>query len=1260
MATTITKAVLTDTYKDDFLDSDAYHKILFNSGRSLQARELTQIQTILQNQIKKFGDHYFREGAPVKPGGLHVNLNYEFIKLNTASNALPADITTLVGTSFTGQTSGVIAKVLEVTAASGGDPATLFVIYTSTVASGASTADAIRMNAGEDVNNGTVTLTVQTTNTTANPAIGVGTRVSIGEGTYYANGHFVFCTNQSKIISKYTDNPTTDIGYKIVEEVVTTSDDQDLYDNQGSTPNISAPGADRYRIRLVLAEKSEIASSENFVHVASISNGEIVAQIDDSSEFNAPRKLVAQRIKENSGDYIVKPFKIAFEDDSAATHIVLRVSDGVVVVDGYRAARQAPTKIRLAKSSSTQTANNDVVASDFGNYVDVDPTVAGKVTKVANALGDSSLTNAKGLPNIESFEKLDLMDSVCYRGDALGSARVRAITENGANLKYHLFDIQMNAGQAFRNVKSIGVDSNTYFNPILELSKAVLKEPSNNNLLFKLKNVRPSSLTDISLASQRRFTATSNGGGEATISLSASGETFTNTGDWVISKTDSDVISDQIAAAAIGGAGATSSTMTGLPASASLEILAYVNKANGSIRSKTLTSGSIITGMDSAGTAIDLRKADIYDVQSIVNAADSNEDYSNRFSLDNGQRDNYYGRGKLDLLSGNAAPSGNVYVSFRYFTHGAAGDFFAINSYTGQVDYNNIPRHTLTDGTVKQLYNYLDFRSVKDSDDNFSSTVLGARIHELPQPGTLVQADVSYYQSSAQTLGIDTTGELQLIQGTSGNTPLMPEIPEGVLPLYEIILGPNTLTSRDVAVLPLDKKRYTMADIAALDQRLDKLEEFTALSLLETGTKNFEVLDSAGLNRTKAGLVVDNFADHYQSDVKNLNYAAAIDIFNKELRPAYAEDNIKLMYDSASSTNTIKKGDNIYIKFNEEVFIDQSLASKSVVINPFEVVIRDGIITLSPSSDEWRDVQKEGKKIVENEFRFNGSDATNWNSWNWNWGGVSTSKLTQGSTSEKRDFSGNVTSSTTKYIQMKINKINSVDTKLRDRLVSETFYNYIRSRPIFFKAEGLRPNSKHFAYFDGVSVAAWVKEESFVRHADNSEDYGDKWRGLTGHPKTAGTLESDANGIIEGSFWIPNTNTISFLTGSSIEFKLLDVSVDDESNATSRARALYSASGVLATYSPEYKTTRTAHITQIKEKPKKKDPVILPYGTTGYSNTNNTPSGQEYIPNTTSSFIHLGIDPAAYTTPAEKKDPNNGGKTTSGGFYDFAGNSGAQ
>ena len=42
-------------YYDDFAGDKNFHKVLFKPGAAVQARELTQLQTILQDQIEKFG-----------------------------------------------------------------------------------------------------------------------------------------------------------------------------------------------------------------------------------------------------------------------------------------------------------------------------------------------------------------------------------------------------------------------------------------------------------------------------------------------------------------------------------------------------------------------------------------------------------------------------------------------------------------------------------------------------------------------------------------------------------------------------------------------------------------------------------------------------------------------------------------------------------------------------------------------------------------------------------------------------------------------------------------------------------------------------------------------------------------------------------------------------------------------------------------------------------------------------------------------------
>ena len=220
MATTLTNATFSNTYKDDYTDSDGYYRILFNSGRTLQARELTQAQTIINNQIKRMASDIYVEGSVISEGSLNPNPLYEFVKLNTSVNALPSSYNDLIGTSFTGQTSGVVAKVIEVVPVEGSDPATLYVQYTNTASSPAATTAPIRFNPGENIDNGSTTLSIQTTNTVANPALGVGYRVSVGAGVYYAKGFFIFTEAQSIILSKYTDDPTAEIGFKITEMLV--------------------------------------------------------------------------------------------------------------------------------------------------------------------------------------------------------------------------------------------------------------------------------------------------------------------------------------------------------------------------------------------------------------------------------------------------------------------------------------------------------------------------------------------------------------------------------------------------------------------------------------------------------------------------------------------------------------------------------------------------------------------------------------------------------------------------------------------------------------------------------------------------------------------------------------------------------------------------------------------------------------------------------------------------------------------------------
>jgi len=118
-----------------------------------------------------------------------------------------------------------------------------------------------------------------------------------------------------------------------------------------------------------------------------------------------------------------------------------------------------------------------------------------------------------------------------------------------------------------------------------------------------------------------------------------------------------------------------------------------------------------------------------------------------------------------------------------------------------------------------------------------------------------------------------------------------------------------------------------------------------------------------------------------------------------------------------------------------------------------------------------------------------------------------------------------------------VNKVVSEETVTElvgERVINVAIIPFMRSRKIFFKAQGLRPNSKVFAFFDGRSVASWVRSESFQYYSDDPVDYGNLYNRATGHPSGSTTLQTDGNGEVTGSFFIPNTSSIRFRTGKRL------------------------------------------------------------------------------------------------------------------------------
>ena len=100
-------------YYDDFDSLKDFYKVLFNPGRPVQARELTTLQSILQNQLENFGSNLFKDGSVVIPGNIVYDGEFYAVKLNSSiyGTEISLYLDKLIGKKIIGQTSGVTATV---------------------------------------------------------------------------------------------------------------------------------------------------------------------------------------------------------------------------------------------------------------------------------------------------------------------------------------------------------------------------------------------------------------------------------------------------------------------------------------------------------------------------------------------------------------------------------------------------------------------------------------------------------------------------------------------------------------------------------------------------------------------------------------------------------------------------------------------------------------------------------------------------------------------------------------------------------------------------------------------------------------------------------------------------------------------------------------------------------------------------------------------------------------------------------------------
>ena len=179
-----------DPYFDDFDETKNFHRVLFKPAVAVQARELTQLQTILQNQIERFGNNILKEGTIVDGCAFTYLNRLAYAKiLDLQTDGQPVVMSNYEGARAVGLSSGVEAFVVKVSTglqSQAPNLNTLHLRYVKSSTDGANkvftTTENIRI---ENFTTGAVITTVTAAGTSS---IGNGTGLKVADGYIYQKG----------------------------------------------------------------------------------------------------------------------------------------------------------------------------------------------------------------------------------------------------------------------------------------------------------------------------------------------------------------------------------------------------------------------------------------------------------------------------------------------------------------------------------------------------------------------------------------------------------------------------------------------------------------------------------------------------------------------------------------------------------------------------------------------------------------------------------------------------------------------------------------------------------------------------------------------------------------------------------------------------------------------------------------------------------------------------------------------------------------
>lgn len=736
-------------YFDDFDSRKNFVSVLFKPAKPVQVRELNTMQSIQRDQIKKFGDHIFKNGSIVE-GQAPSRLTMPFVVLQSRCphDNSKVDPNRLIGRIVVGQATDIRAKIVDAKAATVDEPPVLYLDYKNTGKDGKTH----RFQPGETLvisNNNLVEYIVRVRcpecSPTDNfddldwdgPIVGFGDVWLIPDATYYVNGFFYEHPQAYVVANKFgAASASYSVGFSISYDIVDVDEDYSLYDNALGYPNYGAPGADRFRVILSpVVRKYGAETDTTFILLAGVYNG-YVRYAKKKPEYGELMDVLAERTYDESGNYTVNGFDYKLHEHlrrdetvseglflkkhgGDADKFVMVIGPGKAYVKGYQIHKTSDSMVEFDKARDKKVIRDYYDTFEQLDYIIVAPLLISSFFPMT--LGETTIFNNRKV----FLYKQNAVDGVTGTMTDIPvgyimayDVRIHNIDLNGrVQLRLYYTKMKLEPGVSFSQVNSVAQDaahfiSSTVPHPITGDIRTY--SPNKSPLIWKIIDYLAST-RDADDSSRRSLTYQARVRFEGVINAGVYDYTAT-TGEIILDYNEATTIAavydstngsmeiiEDLGPKMAGSTPFRLELATIDPRYDGKPVVIFHMVQYSDVQEKTKTLANIIEGVSASepnpvsftvdangDDVLVLKRADLYRINSINKVTDG-KNVTDRFTTTTGQNDYAYVPIMLKPNNPSDFVSTDTFiVDYDYFHHSPTGHFFSIESYKGLINDTSI------------------------------------------------------------------------------------------------------------------------------------------------------------------------------------------------------------------------------------------------------------------------------------------------------------------------------------------------------------------------------------------------------------------------------------------------------------------------------------------------------------------------------------------------------------------------------------------